>query len=156
MVEEGKENWVEILRGFYTPFEKILKTAEATIEKVKPADEVSDVVCEKCGRMMVYKMGRFSKFLACPGFPECRNTKTIIVDTGVACPKCGGKIVERKSKKGKKYFSCENAPKCDFILWDEPTKTPCPVCGSIMTKKYIKRGSLTVCSNPECETNKKK
>ena len=105
---------------------------------------------------MVIKLGRFGKFLACPGFPECRNAKPILVDTGVKCPKCDGRIVARKSKKGKKYFSCENAPKCDFLLWDEPTNTTCPTCGSIMTKKYVKHGSIMICSNAECETNQKK
>ena len=104
---------------------------------------------------MVIKLGRFGKFLACPGFPQCRNAKPILKDTGVKCPKCGGRIVERRSQRGKKYFSCEKAPACDFILWDEPMKTPCPICGGVMTKKYQKRTSVTVCSNPECESNKK-
>ncbi len=155
-VESGKEDWVELLREFYTPFEKTLEKAEQNIDKVKIEDEVSDEICEKCGRHMVVKLSKYGKFLACPGFPECRNTKPIIKDTGVACPKCGARIVERKSKKGKKYFSCEKAPECDFILWDEPIKAACPVCGSVMVKKYFKNGSKTLCSNPECPTNAKK
>ena len=155
-IEAGSENWTKVIDEFYSPFKEVLETAEKSIEKVEIKDEESDEICDKCGRRMVIKLGRFGKFLACPGFPECRNAKPILTDTGVKCPKCDGRIVARKSKKGKKYFSCENAPGCDFILWDEPTKTPCPVCGSIMVKKYVKRGSLTVCSNPECETNKKK
>ncbi len=155
-IEEGSEKWVSVIDDFYKPFKDVLEKAEKSIEKVQIKDEESDEICEKCGRRMVIKLGRFGKFLACPGFPECRNAKPILTDTGVACPKCGARIVARKSQKGKKYFSCENAPKCDFILWDEPVKTPCPSCGGIMTRKYVKRGSVTVCSNPECETNKKK
>ena len=155
-IEEGSEKWVKVIDEFYKPFKAVLEEAERSIEKVEIKDEESDEICEKCGRRMVIKLGRFGKFLACPGFPECRNAKPILTDTGVKCPKCGARIVARKSQKGKKYFSCENAPGCDFILWDEPIQTPCPACGSIMTRKYVKRGSVTVCSNPECETNKKK
>jgi DNA topoisomerase-1 len=155
-VESGELDWVELLKEFYAPFEKELEKAEEHIDKVKIADEVSDEICEKCGRNMVVKLGKYGKFLACPGFPDCRNTKPIIKDTGVECPKCGSRIVERKSKKGKKYFSCEKAPECDFILWDEPIKASCPVCGSVMVKKYTKNGSRTLCSNPECKTNEKK
>ncbi|MBE7033994.1 MAG: type I DNA topoisomerase [Ruminococcaceae bacterium] len=154
-IEEGGEKWVEVIDRFYKPFEKDVEKAEKEIEKVEIKDEVSDEICEKCGRNMVIKLGRFGKFLACPGFPECRNAKPILKDTGVKCPKCGGRIVERRSQRGKKYFSCENAPKCDFLLWDEPISTPCPKCGSVMSRKYLKKGSITVCSNPDCETNKK-
>ena len=153
-IEEGTLGWQTVIDEFYKPFKKVLEKAEKDIEKIKIKDEESDEVCEKCGRKMVIKLGRFGKFLACPGFPECRNAKPILQDTGVKCPKCDGRIVARKSQKGKKYFSCENAPKCDFILWDEPVKTPCPECGSVMTRKYIKKGSVTRCSNPECKTNK--
>ena len=155
-IETGNEKWVSVIDEFYKPFKEVLEKAEKSIEKIKIKDEESDEICEKCGRRMVIKLGRFGKFLACPGFPECRNAKPILTDTGVACPKCGARIVARKSQKGKKYFSCENAPGCDFILWDEPIQTPCPSCGGVMTRKYVKRGSLTVCSNPDCETNKKK
>ncbi|MBE7054668.1 MAG: type I DNA topoisomerase [Ruminococcaceae bacterium] len=155
-IEEGSEKWKDVIDRFYKPFKSVLEKAEAEIEKVQIKEEVSDEKCDKCGRNMVIKLGRFGKFLACPGFPECRNAKPILKDTGVKCPKCGARIVERRSQRGKKYFSCENAPKCDFILWDEPTKTPCPSCGGVMTRKYLKRGSVTVCSNPECDTNKKK
>lgn len=155
-VESGNRDWVELLKEFYNPFKESLEKAEANIDKVKIADEVSDEVCEKCGRNMVVKVSKFGKFLACPGFPECRNTKAVMKDTGVKCPKCDGRVVEKKSKKGKKYFSCEKAPECDFILWDQPLKTPCPICGGIMTKKYLKKGSITTCSNPECKSNEKK
>ncbi len=153
-IEDGK-NWVEVIDNFYKPFSTVLEKAEKAIEKIEIKDEVSDEICEKCGRNMVIKLGKYGKFLACPGFPECRNAKPILKDTGVKCPKCGGRIVERRSQKGKKYFSCENAPKCDFLLWDEPVSTPCPTCGSVMSKKYLKKGSITICSNPECKSNQK-
>ena len=155
-VESGNRDWVELLKEFYNPFKETLEKAEQNIDKVKIADEVSDEVCEKCGRNMVIKVSKFGKFLACPGFPECKNTKAVIKDTGVKCPKCNGRIVEKKSKKGKKYFACETAPTCDFILWDQPMKTPCPICGGVMTKKYLKKGSITTCSNPDCKSNEKK
>ena len=154
-IETGSEKWVDVIDKFYKPFKLDLEKAEEAIDKIEIKDEVSDELCDKCGRNMVIKLGRFGKFLACPGFPECRNAKPILKDTGVKCPKCGARIVERRSQRGKKYFSCENAPSCDFLLWDEPTKTPCPSCGGVMTRKYLKRGSVTVCSNPECDTNKK-
>ena len=154
-IEDGSEKWVEVIDQFYKPFKTDLEKAEKAIEKIEIKDEVSDEICDKCGRNMVIKLGRFGKFLACPGFPECRNAKPILKDTGVKCPKCDGRIVERRSQRGKKYFSCENAPACDFLLWDEPITTPCPSCGGVMTRKYLKRGSVTVCSNPDCETNKK-
>ena len=154
-IEDGGEKWVEVIDRFYKPFAVDVEKAEKEIEKIEIKDEVSDEICEKCGRNMVIKLGRFGKFLACPGFPECRNAKPILKDTGVKCPKCGGRIVERRSQRGKKYFSCENAPACDFLLWDEPVATPCPKCGGVMSRKYLKKGSITVCSNPECESNKK-
>lgn len=155
-VEEGKRDWVDLIKEFYDPFKVTLENAEKNIDKVKIADEVSDEICDRCGRNMVIKVSKFGKFLACPGFPECKNTKPIIKDTGVQCPKCNARIVERKSKKGKKFFTCENAPKCDFLLWDQPIKTPCPICGSVMVKKYFKKGSVTICSNDECSSNKNK
>lgn len=155
-VEEGTRDWVDLLKEFYTPFKTTLENAEKNIDKVKIADEVSDEICDKCGRNMVIKVSKFGKFLACPGFPECRNTKPIITDTGVKCPDCGARVVERKSKKGKKFFTCEKAPACSFLLWDQPITMPCPVCGGIMVKKYFKKGSITQCSNLECRANKKK
>lgn len=156
-IEEGSEDWVEVISEFYTPFAETLEKAKTSIEKIKIKDEESDEICEKCGRRMVIKVGKYGKFLACPGFPDCRNAKPILQDTGVQCPKCGGRIVAKKSRKGKKYFACENGPeKCDFYLFDEPIKTPCPSCGSIMTRKYVKKRSVTQCTNPDCETNAKK
>lgn len=154
-IEEGSEKWVDVIDKFYVPFKDVLSKAEEAVAKIEIKPEESDEVCDKCGRKMVIKMGRYGKFLACPGFPDCRNAKPILKDTGVKCPKCGGRIVERKSQKGKKYFSCENAPGCDFVLWDEPISAACPACGSVMVRKYQKRKSVTVCSNQECETNKK-
>ena len=149
-IESGNVDWVAILSEFYGPFEENLKKADGAIGKVKIADEESDVVCEKCGRKMVYKMGRFGKFLACPGFPECRNAKPIVKETGVDCPKCGKKILEKKSKTGKVYFGCEDNPKCDFMSWDAPVKgEKCPECGGILVKKKGKRSGV-FCINAEC------
>ena len=150
-VEEGATNSKAILRNFYREFEPTLKKAEANIEKVKIADEVSDVPCEKCGAMMVYKLGRYGKFLACPNFPECRNTKAITETIDAPCPKCGAKLIKRKSKKGGKvFYGCERYPECDFISWDLPAKEPCPQCGSMMVCKSTKAGNELRCVNKEC------
>ncbi len=149
-IEGGKADWVKIVSDFYGPFKKVLETADEKIGKVKIEDEKSDVICEKCGRTMVYKMGRFGKFLACPGFPECRNAKPIVKETGANCPKCGKKILEKKSKTGKIYFGCEDNPKCDFMTWDAPViKEKCPECGGLLLKKKGKNKKI-VCSNPDC------
>jgi len=149
-IESGDIDWVNILSEFYAPFEENLKKADSVIDKVKIADEESDVICEKCGRKMVYKMGRFGKFLACPGFPECRNAKPIVKETGVDCPKCGKKILEKKSKTGKIYYGCEDNPKCDFMSWDAPVKgEKCPKCGGILVKKKGRRGGVS-CLDPKC------
>ncbi len=149
-IESGDIDWVAILSDFYGPFAENLKKADEAIGKVKIADEESDVICEKCGRKMVYKMGRYGKFLACPGFPECRNAKPIVKETGVDCPKCGKKILEKKSKTGKVYFGCEDNPKCDFMSWDAPVKgEKCPECGGILVKKKGKRSGV-FCINTEC------
>ena len=149
-IENGSINWVSILADFYGPFEENIKKADTAIGKVKIADEESDVICEKCGRKMVYKMGRYGKFLACPGFPECRNAKPIVKETGVLCPKCGKNILEKKSKTGKIYYGCEDNPKCDFMIWDSPVKNEkCPDCGGILVKKKGRKASI-FCINPEC------
>ncbi|MCI5893509.1 MAG: type I DNA topoisomerase [Clostridiales bacterium] len=153
-VADGTTNWKSVIRDFYGPFEKTLKEAEEKIGDIEIKDEESDVVCEKCGRKMVYKQGKFGKFLACPGFPECRNTKAITVELGVPCPKCGGKVLILKSRKGATFYSCENSPKCDFISWDEPTNEKCPKCGSILMKKHAFRrnGPINyVCYNEDCD-----
>lgn len=149
-IEVGKCNWVKVVEDFYTPFEKTLTSADAAIGKVKLEDEVSDVPCDKCGRMMVYKMGRFGKFLACPGFPACRNAKPIVKETGANCPKCGKPILEKKSKTGKTYFGCEANPTCDFMTWDVPIPgEQCPNCGGLLLKKKGRK-SATVCWNEDC------
>ena len=156
-VEEGKLEWKSILREFYGPFKKELEEADKSIEHVQLTLEESDVVCELCGRKMVYRDGRYGKFLACPGFPECRNTKPIIEEIGVACPKCGGSIVIRRSRKGVRYFGCINSPECDFMSWDEPTNDKCPECGSMLLNRSIKGRILKnnkVCLNAECSFNK--
>lgn len=149
-VGEGKINWKKVMRDFYPDFEKTLSEAQKNIEKIKIKDEESDVVCECCGRKMVYKLGKYGKFLACPGFPECRNTMTIREGTGVKCPKCGGEILKKKSRRGKVYYACENLPKCDFMAWDEPIKDrKCPDCGGIL---FLKKGrkAREFCINEDC------
>ena len=150
MVEEGGLDWVDILKKFYPDFENNLKKAQKDIEKVKIKDEESEVVCDKCGRKMVYKLSKFGKFLACPGYPECKNTMTIKEGTGVKCHKCGGEILVRKSRKGKVYYSCENAPKCDLILWYRPVKDKkCPKCGAVLVETKGKK-SKRMCSTQGC------
>ncbi len=150
-VELGKRDWVDTLQDFYSDFDKTLKTAETNMEgkRVKVPDEETDVVCELCGRKMVIKIGRFGKFLACPGFPECRNTKKIVQETGGTCPLCGKKVLQKKSKKGKKYFGCEDNPTCGFMTWNTPVPDKCPKCGSTLFKKGGKAGKL-VCEKPDC------
>jgi DNA topoisomerase-1 len=146
-VEEGKEDWVRVLDTFYTSFEKRLEFAEEEMKEIEIQDEVSDEICEKCGKHLVYKMGRFGKFLACSGFPECRNTKPIIKDIGVTCPTCHtGKIVERRSKKGRVFYGCDQYPTCDFVSWDKPVNKPCPVCSSMMIEKRSKNGISIQCT----------
>lgn len=152
-IAEGKCEKNGLLREFYTPFEQTLEKADEAIGHVELPVEVSDVRCEKCGRLMVVKQGRFGKFLACPGFPECRNTKPLLVDTGVKCPKCGGSIVERKTRRGRKFYGCKNYPDCDYTTWDTPLKDTCPVCGSFMLRHQYKNGrALVYCSNDACST----
>lgn len=157
-VEEGKENWVKIIRDFYGPFEVVLKEADKNIEHVVIEPEVTDEICEKCGRNMIIREGRYGRFLACPGYPECKNTKAITVDIGVPCPKCGGRLLEKKSQKGVKYYGCEHNPTCDFMSWDLPTNEKCPVCGSMILLKSINRRITKnkVCLNTDCSFNEKK
>ena len=122
-IAEGKENWKQVIREFYGPFEQEVERVEKNLEHVELQEEVSDVPCDKCGRMMVIKYGRFGKFLACPGYPECKNTKPLVETIDVPCPKCGGKIQVRKSKKKRKFYICENNPdSCDYISWNKPKK----------------------------------
>ena len=150
-VEEGKRGWRDVLREFYGPFEKTLEKAEAEIEKIEIKDEVSDVVCDKCGAMMVYKLGRFGRFLACPNFPECRNTKAIQVEIAAPCPVCGGKLLEKTSRKGRKFYGCERYPECDFVSWEMPVEQKCPKCGGYMVFKRGRKGeSYYLCANENC------
>ena len=150
-VEEGQEEWRAVLRDFYPPFEKMLDEAEKHIEKVEIQDEVSDVPCDKCGAMMVYKMGRFGRFLACPNFPECRNAKPILTYIATPCPKCGARLMEKTSKKNRKFYGCEKYPECDFVSWEKPIPEKCPKCGSYMVEKRGKRGEhIHLCANETC------
>ena len=150
-IEEGTEEWKKVVEEFFAPLKLALDKAEKEISKVIIEDEVSDVPCDKCGRMMVIKRGRYGKFLACPGYPECKNAKPIVEEIDAPCPKCGGKILAKKSKKGKKFFGCSNYPSCDFVSWNEPLKDKCPECGEYMVLKYSKtKGNYAQCSNSNC------
>ena len=152
-VAEGRVGRNELLGRFYGPFEATLEKADEAIGHVELPVEVSDVQCELCGRMMVVKQGRYGKFLACPGFPECRNTKPILKETGVQCPKCGGSIVERRTRRGRSFYGCKNYPDCDYVTWDTPLKENCEKCGSFMLRHHYKNGrSLLYCSNDACES----
>ena len=146
MVEEGKVPWKEVIRNFYPDLEEAVKKAEQELETVKIEDEVTDVVCEECGRHMVIKYGPHGKFLACPGFPECRNTKPYLEKIGVKCPLCGKDVVIRKTKKGRKYYGCEDNPECEFMSWQKPSEKKCPECGGYMVEK----GSKLVCADEQC------
>lgn len=152
-IAEGQGSHVQLLKKFYEPFAATLSHAEEEIGDAEIPVEVSDVPCEKCGRYMVIKHGRYGKFLACPGFPDCRNTKPIVKDTGVKCPKCEGTIVERRTKRGKVFYGCKNYPECDFVTWDTPLQETCKTCGSFMTRHNFKNGRfVTMCSNEACPT----
>ena len=145
-IEEGNVAWKSVISNFYPDLDEAVKVAENQLQKVKIEDEVTDVICEECGRNMVVKYGPHGKFLACPGFPECRNTKPYLEKIGVACPKCGKDIVMKKSKKGRRFYGCENNPDCDFMSWARPVAKPCPKCGGYMVRK----GNKLVCANEEC------
>ncbi len=151
-VEEGNENWTKIVGEFFDPLKIDIEKAEKEISKVVIEDKVSDVKCEKCGRMMVIKRGRYGEFLACPGYPECKNAKPIVEEIDVPCPECGKKIVVKKSKRGKKFFGCSGYPECKFVSWNEPVKEKCPKCNSYMVLKFSKsKGKYIQCSNTECD-----
>ncbi|HAM04119.1 MAG TPA: type I DNA topoisomerase [Megasphaera sp.] len=156
-IEQGKDTYVHVLKEFYDVFEPEMEAAEEGMEKVTIAGQDSGEVCELCGAPMVYKFGRFGKFLACSNFPECHNTKAIVDDLGITCPKCGkGTLIRRKSKRGRVFYGCSQYPECDFVLWNQPVDKRCKLCGSIMTIKHYKKGpDKLFCSNPECENHKK-
>ena len=145
-VAEGKVEWKSVIENFYPDLEAAVKKAEKELESVKIEDEVTDVICEECGRNMVVKYGPHGKFLACPGFPDCRNTKPYLEKVGVACPKCGKEIVYRKTKKGRRYYGCEGYPECEFMSWQKPSEKKCPKCGGYMLEK----GNKLVCADEQC------
>ena len=155
-VEEGEKYWKDIIREFYPSFKKLLDYADGQIPQIEIKEEESDVICEKCGVNMVIKTGRYGKFLACPNFPECRNTKPLLEELDVPCPKCGSNIVTRKTKRGRKFYGCSQYPECDFVSWDPPVKESCPKCGEFMVEKNY-RGTKTIsCSNNDCKYKMKK
>ena len=145
-VAEGKVEWKSVIENFYPDLDAAVQKAEKELESVKIEDEVTDVICEECGRNMVVKYGPHGKFLACPGFPDCRNTKPYLEKVGVSCPKCGKEIVYRKTKKGRRYYGCEGYPECDFMSWQKPSEKKCPKCGGYMLEK----GNKLVCADEQC------
>jgi len=156
-IEQGKDTYAHVLSAFYAIFEPELKEAEVNLEKVQIAGEESGELCELCGAPMIYKFGRYGKFLACSNFPECRNTKAIVENLGITCPKCGkGSMIKRKSKRGRVFYGCSEYPACDFVLWNQPVDKKCSLCGSIMVVKHYKNGpDKLFCSNDACENHKK-
>ncbi|EOT44251.1 type I DNA topoisomerase [Enterococcus columbae] len=152
LVEEGKENWVQVIDSFYQPFAKELATAEEKIEKIQIKDEPAGFNCDECGHPMVIKLGKYGKFYACSNFPECRNTKPIVKEIGVVCPKCHqGQIIERKSKKNRVFYGCNHYPECDFVSWDKPIGRDCPKCNHYLVEKKVKGGKQVVCPNGDYE-----
>ena len=150
-VEHGNEEWVQLLHGFYGDFEETLKKAKEDMEgqKYELEEDKTDFICENCGKPMVYKYGRYGKFIACSGYPECKTVMKFVEKVEVPCPKCGGDIIVRKTKRGKTFYGCSNYPTCDFASWDEPTSEKCPQCGSILYKKAGKK-PMTVCNAEGC------
>lgn len=150
-VEQGQEQWVEVLDNFYGDFDKTLKKAKEEMQgvKIQLKEDETDYICELCGRRMVVKVGRYGKFIACPGYPECKNIKKFVQETGVKCPKCGGNVIVRKSKRGRVFYGCSNYPDCDFVSWNEPVNEKCPLCGEILYKKKGKKPTL-FCTKEGC------
>lgn len=150
-VEDGTVNWVSLLKEFYGPFSERLELAKTEMEGVEIAPEETDEICEKCGRNMIVKFGRFGKFLACPGYPECKNTQPFTIKTGVACEACGkGELVERRTKRGRTFYGCSNYPECEYTIWDKPTTKKCPDCGAFLVEKRSKEGKILQCVHKEC------
>ena len=155
-IEEGNENWKEVVSQSYSPLASSIKEAIDNIEKIN-MDEETDEICELCGSNMLIKHGRFGRFMACKNYPECKNTKPIVNKIGVTCPKCqNGDIVLRKSKKGRNFYGCSNYPECDFVEWNKPTGEVCKECGSYMVEKVTKKESKQICSNKDCMSHNKK
>ena len=148
-IEHGQKTYLEVMKDFYGPFEKELEEAEKKLDGVhiKIPDEESDEICELCGAKMVYKVSRFGKFLACPNYPKCKNTKSIVNYADGSCPQCGGKLIIKKSAKGKTYFACENKDGCGFMTWNAPTRAACPKCGKTLFRRL---GKVLECENPSC------
>lgn len=145
-IEEGDIDWKVVIRNFYPDLADSVEKAEKQLESIEISDEVSDEICDMCGRQMVIKYGPHGKFLACPGFPECKNTKPHFEKIGVPCPNCGKDLVLRKTRKGRKYYGCIDAPNCDFMSWAKPSAKKCPECGAFMVEK----GSKLLCSEKNC------
>ena len=145
-VEEGAVKWKTIIRNFYPDLEEAVEAAQKELESVKIEDEVTEEICEHCGRNMVIKYGPHGRFLACPGFPDCKNTKPYLEKIGVSCPLCGGDVVMKKTKKGRRYYGCSNHPECEFMSWPRPSGQKCPKCGSYMVEK----GNKLICSEQTC------
>lgn len=151
LIEEGEADWTKVIGEFFEPFSAQVEEAKEKMGPVELKEEVSDEVCEHCGKHMVIKMGRYGKFLACPGFPECKNTKPLRQGTGVECPDCGGELLVRTSRRGRRFYGCENYPDCHFVTWDPPTSERCSECGSLMVRKEPKtKDHYLLCSNKEC------
>ncbi|QXM06157.1 type I DNA topoisomerase [Crassaminicella indica] len=150
-IEENQLEWIQVIDDFYKPFSKTLKHAEEEIKKIELVEEETDEICEVCGKNMVIKYGRYGKFLACSAYPECEHTRPFVKKIGIACPRCGGEIVERRSRKGRLFYGCGNFPNCNFITWNRPIAEKCPVCGSLLVKKNRKNDTIIQCSDKECK-----
>jgi DNA topoisomerase-1 len=156
-IEEGAVEWERVLSEFYHPFRQEVSRAEEMIHRLRlDEEEVTDEECPQCGRNMVVKTGRYGRFLACPGFPACRQTKPFLETTGHVCPKCGGQVVVRRTKKGKVFFGCAEYPACDFVTWDQPTEEKCPQCSAFLVKKAARKNATYMCANPECGFKERK
>lgn len=149
-IEENELEWIKVVDDFFKPFYRTLKHAEEEIKKIELVEEETDEICEICGKNMVIKYGKYGKFLACSGYPECEHTRPIVHKIGVACPRCGGDLVERRSKKGRLFYGCGNFPECNFMVWNKPIEEKCPECASLLVKKNRKKDSVIQCSNKEC------
>ncbi len=150
-IQNGKVDWIDTLHSFYDDFEQTLKKAKTEMEgvKIQLKEDETDIICEKCGRRMVIKTGRYGKFIACPGYPECKNIKKLVTENGAECPKCGGRVVVKKTKKGRVFYGCSEYPNCDFVSWDEPVQEKCPRCGKTLLRKKGKKPKL-YCITPDC------
>ncbi|GAH74708.1 unnamed protein product, partial [marine sediment metagenome] len=145
LIASGEREWVPVLREFYGPFDEAVKQAERTMEKVDLGEQLTGEMCEKCGHPMIVKFGRYGKFMACSNFPECRNTKSYQIKTGVACPGCGGDLVEKRTRRGRIFYGCSNYPECEFATWNRPFPQPCPSCGGLLTAAGKDRAKCDKC-----------